>query len=891
MNTIQSFSSSRAQALDPQDFLRKFAVKDESHTHLSFKGGYDEFCRFKGKWCFPDDSEVQREVALAIEHLYECAELDESREYAYLIELKTDHFKFVQDLDIRGGGNFDLREFLCEQAKILHNFFPAHDLRCVAFDSSGFSRKRQEPKTSYHLAWNVIVDGGRAMSIHQATLDAFKLAPPGSTIALAQETLLAMHEENSWPNVIDDVVHQKNGVRMPYCDKYEGSGEKGFSERRPARSSGEYGFLFEEGCNCEVVRRPSDLPVHEWVLKGMLRTAEPLTEPFAPQRSPAPEPSLPEKPVGGIPIDYGALPDRWFAIVRDNRQRCVDAILEQFPGIEIRKITCAATERGVAVYLDSKKSDASKTCPFRDRAHVSNNIYFTWVLPANHVTVRCRDEACGGQEKRVASLGPIESPGGDIHLCAGVLSLEAFQRLASEGERGLAQLVAQVLSGEVVWTGRKWFSYNQHEAIWETKLDENLLGLEYDALRQAIDEAARHLGDSREIDALRRDVAKVAKRKSIREDLRDILSQPGFERHLDQQVNVLSCKNGVVDLRTGTIRPRAKEDYCTFYCDCIYAGLDSPTPIPENFVRELMLEDEDMCSYLQTILGYALCGINPKQGQRFFILCGLTSNGKSVLLKIISILLGPYCKGMESGTLQMHTKSVNSATPATRMLCPPVRIAFQDEQNAHISLDNSLIKEMTGGNVITARYLHENPIQYTPTFCPFLLTDTQPVCRAEASLKRRLRYIPFDAKFVADKDFDPQNPTHRRRIEGIEERFATEEAKSQFLTWLVKGAVRFHGYGSFSNVPQPAAVEEATEDFLAENDFAADFLALWDVSDPGAFSPIEDLHHAFETFTGQSIDRNELKTLLRGKGYKYTKCAKKVGRGKWGFQGISLRDA
>ena len=121
---------------------------------------------------------MQREVALAIEHLYECAELDESREYAYLIELKTDHFKFVQDLDIRGGGNFDLREFLCEQAKILHNFFPAHDLRCVAFDSSGFSRKRQEPKTSYHLAWNVIVDGGRAMSIHQATLDAFKLAPP-----------------------------------------------------------------------------------------------------------------------------------------------------------------------------------------------------------------------------------------------------------------------------------------------------------------------------------------------------------------------------------------------------------------------------------------------------------------------------------------------------------------------------------------------------------------------------------------------------------------------------------------------------------------------------------------------------------------------------------------
>ena len=108
------------------------------------------------------------------------------------------------------------------------------------------------------------------------------------------------------------------------------------------------------------------------------------------------------------------------------------------------------------------------------------------------------------------------------------------------------------------------------------------------------------------------------------------------------------------------------------------------------------------------------------------------------------------------------------------------------------------------------------------------------------------------------------------------------------LTWLVKGAVRFHSYGSFSKVPQPAAVEEATEDFIAENDFMADFLAQCDVSDAASFSPIVAIHNTFESLMGQSINRSELKTILRAKGYKFAQTTKGKNRGKWGFLGISL---
>ena len=875
----------RAQAPDPRVFLSKYVVKDGDRTHSSFKGGCDTFCR-TGKWLFPDDAQTQRDLALAIEQLYNRAEGDEACEYAYLIELKTPQFKFVQDLDIRAGERFDITPFLREQAKILHEFFPEQNLVCAVYDSSGFSRKKQEAKLSYHVAWNVVVDGQRAMEVHRVTVDAFVAAPTGSTLALLQETLLAMHEDNSWPNVIDDTVHKKNGVRMPYCDKYERKGETGVAERRPARALGEFCFRFDDDCTCEVVRGPSDLPVCEWVLKGMLRTTEDMTEPFvhlAPVESP-----LPAKLAAELSIDYGSIPERWFAVVRDNHRQCVDAILQGFPGIEIRRASCKATLAGVVVYLDPTKSDVSRACPFKGSAHASNNIYFTWTLPANDVTVRCHDKTCARQARKVASLGPLEVPECDFTVRGNALSLAAFQRFTSEGERGLAGLVAHVLGGEVVYTARKWYFYDPRETIWETQPDEKLLGVEYDVLRQSIEAAAPHLGESREIDELRASVAKVAKRKSIREDLRDILYTAGFEARLDQGVNTLSCANGVVDLRSGILRPRTKEDYCTFYCDCAYTGLDSETPIPDHFVRELMLDDEEMCTYLQTILGYALCGVNPKQGQRFFIFYGPTENGKSKLLKILANLLGPYCKAMEGGTLQMHTKNLNAATPATRMLCPPVRIAFQDEQASNVSLNNSLIKEMTGGNVITARYLHENPVQYTPTFCPFLITDTQPACHAEQSLKRRVRYLRFDAKFKGEESFDPTNRTHRRKVEDIEERFATEDARAQLLTWLVKGAVRFHSYGSFSKVPQPAAVEEATEDFIAENDFMADFLAQCDVSDAASFSPIAAIHNTFESLMGQTINRSELKNLLRAKGYKFTQATKGESRGKWGFLGVAL---
>ena len=100
-------------ALDPREFLPKYAVKG-NHTHFSFKGGYDEFCKYKGKWSFPDDAQVHRDLARVIEFLYERAANDEKHEFPYLIELKTQHSKFVQDLDIRAGDNFDITAFLVE---------------------------------------------------------------------------------------------------------------------------------------------------------------------------------------------------------------------------------------------------------------------------------------------------------------------------------------------------------------------------------------------------------------------------------------------------------------------------------------------------------------------------------------------------------------------------------------------------------------------------------------------------------------------------------------------------------------------------------------------------------------------------------------------------------
>ena len=195
---------------------------------------------------------------------------------------------------------------------------------------------------------------------------------------------------------------------------------------------------------------------------------------------------------------------------------------------------------------------------------------------------------------------------------------------------------------------------------------------------------------------------------------------------------------------------------------------------------------------------------------------------------------------------------------------------------------------MTGGNVITARNLYENNVQYTPTFCPFLITDKQPSCRAEQSLRRRVRYVRFDAKFKGEESFDPTNRTHRRKVEDIEERFAQEDARNQLLTWLVKGAVLFHSYGSFNRVPQPAAVEEATDNFITENDAMADFLAQCDFADPTAFSSIGDIHDAFTALIGQPIQRADLRKLLREKGYECTQTSRKDVKGQRGIFGIKL---
>ena len=404
----------RSPAPDAKTFLAKFAVKCGEYTHLSFKGGYDEFCRYKGKWSIPDDPKTQRELAVVIENLYKRAKDDEKHQFAYLIELKTPCSRFVQDLDIRVRGttcsnNFDLKVFLCELAKILHECYPSIDLTCVLYDSSGFSRKRNEAKMSYHVAWNVIVDRERAANIHQATINAFEEAAshPGTILSCMQLALLDMHAKNSWTSVIDGTVHKKNGIRMPYCDKCEARGadpSKVIVERRPAVAVGEFRFGFGDDCVCEMVSAPSQRKIHDWIIKGMLRTSESLTEPFIPHHISNGTSNTISEPIRSeshnivntsIPnIEQDANPPN------NNKhpyRGVIDVIKDHYPEIRIAKIDDTADGAQIRIRLHPIKDAASRKCTFAGRSHSSNNMYFVF-LPNKHVVyVQCWDEECRGQ--------------------------------------------------------------------------------------------------------------------------------------------------------------------------------------------------------------------------------------------------------------------------------------------------------------------------------------------------------------------------------------------------------------------------------------------------------------------------------------------------------------
>lgn len=214
----------------------------------------------------------------------------------------------------------------------------------------------------------------------------------------------------------------------------------------------------------------------------------------------------------------------------------------------------------------------------------------------------------------------------------------------------------------------------------------------------------------------------------------------------DKDDMLLNVANGYIDL---TSRELYKHDINRMFSQIAntdYSEKMQPA-VWLDFLNDIFAGDKAVIRYIQKALGYSLTGSTREQVM--FILFGKGRNGKSIFVETIAEILGDYSNNMQAKSL-MVKKNDNVNTDIARL--SKARFVTSSEPNEGFRFDEGLIKQITGGDKVTARFLYAEEFEYTPKFKIWVSTNHKPIIRGtDDGIWRRLVLIPFDVQIPEEK--------------------------------------------------------------------------------------------------------------------------------------------
>lgn len=237
----------------------------------------------------------------------------------------------------------------------------------------------------------------------------------------------------------------------------------------------------------------------------------------------------------------------------------------------------------------------------------------------------------------------------------------------------------------------------------------------------------------------------------------------------DADPMLLGVGNGTVNLLTGGLWEPRREDYITKQAMTHYDPA-AQCPLWLSFLNRIMGGDTEMIGFLQRAMGYALTG--SAKEQCLFLLYGVGANGKSTFLNVIGELAGDYGANTPAESLMVQQNSgVRNDIARLRGVRFVTAIETEDGQR----LAESLVKSLTGGDTISARFLYGEFFDFTPQFKLFLAANHKPVIKGDDyAIWRRVRLVPFEVT-VPEGEQDRDLPEKlRAELPGI-------------LNWAIEG--------------------------------------------------------------------------------------------------------
>jgi putative DNA primase/helicase len=283
-------------------------------------------------------------------------------------------------------------------------------------------------------------------------------------------------------------------------------------------------------------------------------------------------------------------------------------------------------------------------------------------------------------------------------------------------------------------------------------------------------------------------------------------SEPGIPSRLvdfDADGWLFNVANGTIDLRTGELRPHRREDHISNLSRIEY-DKEASCELWDKFIVRVTAENRALYEYIRRFVGYLLVGDTSEQALHF--LYGLGGNGKSVFCEVLLRLLGEYAVAVSPDLIMLKR---HGGIPNDVARLRGVRAALMNETTQGARFDEAKLKDLTGGDTLSARFLHQEFFDFRPTHRIVIRGNHKPAINGtDEGIWRRLRLVPFTVTIPeAERDGNLQSKLDKE-LPGI-------------LNWAIAGCLEWQRDG----LKPPAIITDAVRAYREESDTLGRFIA------------------------------------------------------------------
>jgi putative DNA primase/helicase len=432
----------------------------------------------------------------------------------------------------------------------------------------------------------------------------------------------------------------------------------------------------------------------------------------------------------------------------------------------------------------------------------------------------------GNGRTRPATPSPSARPTGTAS--AGVDQDSKNLTDLGNGERFAKQHSKHILYDCASKTWRVW-----NHKCWAADSVGAVMAMAFDTAR-SIHTEAQKAASKEQMEALSRWAIRSESREKLNSMVDLARSMPGLATEaakFDADPWVLNCGNGTLDLRTRELRPFNQADLITRLCPVNY----DPDARHEVFdrVRVEAWPDPDLHDYIQRAAGYTLTGST--RDEVLFFVFGLLATMKSTFTEPFSRVMGNYATTADPETFLKKQGDSGVRQDVARLA--GMRMVLTSEVDAGKQFAEGLVKRITGGDMMVARFLYGREFTFRPQFKLWLVANHRPRADAEdGALWRRIRVLPFEVSIPKE-----------RRDPGIKQAMLTECGPA-ILAWAIEGCLAWQRDG----LRDPAKVETATESYRESQDPLSEFFCTRCHFSPTGWTMAKDLNVAYHAWAEEA---------------------------------------